>query len=212
MRVWECMMVTVAYVYMEILRGSALLDSLILQIRLSHNSRTNIILAFLRLFAKQNLKHMNMEMRVIKSPKGDKVKFAIWHGGRKHVAQLRTAKAAVANMIKGLLVGWQYKMRAVYAHFPINIIIAGDAQSAEVRNFLGCKQVFRVSMRKGVTIKEDKTAKDTVLVEGNDLDEVSQSAADLHGACLPAIRRFDIRKFLDGVYCQEKTTIVKEDE
>lgn len=47
---------------------------------------------------------MNMDMRVIKSPKGNKVKFAIWHGGRKHVAQLRTAKAAVSNMIKvGLL-------------------------------------------------------------------------------------------------------------
>lgn len=153
-----------------------------------------------------------MEMRVIKSPKGNKVKFAIWHGGRKHVAQLRTAKAAVANMIKGLLVGWQYKMRAIYAHFPINIIIAGDNKSAEIRNMLGCKQVFRVAMREGVTIKEDKNAKDTVLVEGSDLDQVSQSAADLHGACLPAIRRFDIRKFLDGVYCQEKTTIVKEDE
>ena len=81
----------------------------------------------------QNLKHMNMEMRVVKSPKGNKVKFAVWHGGRKHVAQLRTAKAAVANMIKGLTVGWQYKMRAVYAHFPINVIIAGDGTSAEIR-------------------------------------------------------------------------------
>jgi hypothetical protein len=81
----------------------------------------------------QNLKHMNMEMRVIKSPKSTKVKFAVWHGGRKHVAQLRTAKAAVSNMIKGLTVGWQYKMRAVYAHFPINVIIAGDAQSVEIR-------------------------------------------------------------------------------
>jgi large subunit ribosomal protein L9e len=76
---------------------------------------------------------MNMEIRVVKSPKGSKVKFAVWHGGRKHVAQLRTAKAAVANMIKGLTVGWQYKMRAVYAHFPINVIIADDGRSAEIR-------------------------------------------------------------------------------
>lgn len=74
-----------------------------------------------------------MEMRVVKSPKGHKVKFSIWHGARKHLAQLRTAKAAVANMIKGLCVGWQYKMRAVYAHFPINIIVAGDGKSAEIR-------------------------------------------------------------------------------
>jgi len=84
-------------------------------------------------FTLQNLKHMNMEIRVVKSPKGSKVKFAVWHGGRKHVAQLRTAKAAVSNMIKGLTYGWQYKMRAVYAHFPINVIIADDARSAEIR-------------------------------------------------------------------------------
>lgn len=110
---------------------------------------------------------------------------------------------------QGLTIGWQYKMRAVYAHFPINVIIAGDGRSAEIRNMLGCKQVFKVAMRNGVTIKEDTTAKDTVLVEGSDIDEVSQSAADLHGACLPAIRRFDIRKFLDGIYCQEKSSIIK---
>jgi large subunit ribosomal protein L9e len=76
---------------------------------------------------------MNMEMRVVKSPKSSKVKFAVWHGGRKHVAQLRTAKASVSNMIKGLTLGWQYKMRAVYAHFPINVIIAGDGKAAEIR-------------------------------------------------------------------------------
>lgn len=67
-------------------------------------------------------------------------------------------------------------------------------------------------MREGVTVKEDKANKDTILIEGSDLDEVSQSAADIHGACLPAIRRFDIRKFLDGIYVQEKGTIVKVEE
>lgn len=77
------------------------------------------------------------------------------------------------------------------------------------RNMLGCKQVFKVAMRSGVTVREDKSTKDTILVEGSDLDEVSQSAADLHGACLPAIRRFDIRKFLDGIYVQQKGTIVQ---
>lgn len=74
---------------------------------------------------------------------------------------------------------------------------------------LGCKQVFRVDMREGVIVKEDKATKDTILVEGSDLDEVSQSAADIHGACLPAIRRFDIRKFLDGIYVQQKGSIVQ---
>lgn len=107
-----------------------------------------------------------MDIRLIKGPQGDKVKFIVWHGSRKHVACLRTASAIVNNMIKGVTVGFQYKMRAVYAHFPINIIIAGDGKSAEIRNFLGEKRVRRVQMLDGVTIKDDKAQKDQVLVEG----------------------------------------------
>lgn len=98
--------------------------------------------------------------------KGNKIKFIVWHGARKHLACLRTAKAAVANMIKGVTIGFQYKMRAVYAHFPINMIIAGDNKSVEIRNFLGEKRVRKVIMQEGVTIKEDKAQKDQVLVEG----------------------------------------------
>ena len=155
----------------------------------------------------QALKHMNMDVRLIKGPKGQKIKFIIWHGGRKHVACLRTAQASVSNMIKGVTVGFQYKMRAVYAHFPINLIIAGDKKSVEIRNFLGEKRVRHIDMLEGVTIQEDKAQKDQVLVEGNDIELVSQSAALLHGATL--VKNKDIRKFLDGIYCTGKETIVK---
>ncbi|SPO30357.1 probable RPL9A - ribosomal protein L9.e [Ustilago trichophora] len=155
----------------------------------------------------KSLKHMNLDARLIKSPAGNKIKFIVWHAGRKHAACLRTAQACVANMIKGVTVGFQYKMRAVYAHFPINIIIAGDKKSAEIRNFLGEKRVRNIVMLEGVTIQEDKAQKDQVLVEGNDIDLVSQSAALLHGATL--VRNKDIRKFLDGIYCTGKDTVVK---
>ncbi|KAE8214495.1 hypothetical protein CF327_g2130 [Tilletia walkeri] len=155
----------------------------------------------------KDVRHMQMDIRLIKGPKGQKLKFIVWHGGRKHVACLRTAKAVFANMITGVTVGFRYKMRAVYAHFPINIIVAGDGRSAEIRNFLGEKRVRNVQMRKGVTISEDKAQKDQVLVEGNDIEEVSQSAADLHGQCL--VKNKDIRKFLDGIYCSAKGAIVQ---
>ncbi|WFD29220.1 hypothetical protein MSPP1_000226 [Malassezia sp. CBS 17886] len=147
---------------------------------------------------------MAMDIRLVKGPKGDKVKFIVWHGGRKHLACLRTAQAVVANMIKGVTVGFQYKMRAVYAHFPINLIIAGDNKSVEIRNFLGEKRVRKVDMAPGVTIQDDKAQKDQVLVEGvrvtrripclfqNDIDAVSQCAALLHGVTL--VRNKDIRK------------------
>merc|ERR1712157_403180 len=155
----------------------------------------------------KSLKHMNLDARIIKSPAGQKIKFIVWHAARQHAACLRTAQACVANMIKGVTVGFQYKMRAIYAHFPINIIIAGDKKSAEIRNFLGEKRVRNIQMLEGVTIQEDKAQKDQVLVEGNDIDLVSQSAALLHGATL--VRNKDIRKFLDGIYCTGKATVVK---
>ncbi|CAO1636680.1 unnamed protein product [Parajaminaea phylloscopi] len=158
----------------------------------------------------KHVKHMAMDVRHIKSPKGDKIKFIVWHGGRKHLACLRTAKAVFANMIKGVTVGFQYKCRAVYAHFPINMIVSGDKLSVEIRNFLGEKRVRHVQMRKGVTIRDDPAQKDQVLVEGNDIEEVSQSAADLHGQCL--VKEKDLRKFLDGIYTAEKTSVVVTEE
>ncbi len=87
------------------------------------------------------------------------------------------------------------------------MIIAGDGKSVEIRNFLGEKKVRKVEMRKGVSIKEDKAQKDQVLVEGNDIDEVSQSAADMHGVCL--VKNKDIRKFLDGLYVSAKGPVVQ---
>ena len=115
---------------------------------------------------KKDLRHIALDLRLVKGPKGDKIKFIVWHAGRRHAACLRTAQAIVNNMIKGVTLGYQYKMRAVYNHFPINLILAPDGKSLEIRNFLGEKRVRHVKMAEGVVIKDDKNQKDQVLVEG----------------------------------------------
>lgn len=45
----------------------------------------------------------------------------IHHGNRKNVATLRTVRTLINNLIIGVTKGFKYKMRYVYAHFPINV-------------------------------------------------------------------------------------------
>jgi len=111
-------------------------------------------------------------------------------------------------MITGVTTGFLYTMRAVYAHFPINCIIQDGGKAVEIRNFLGEKTVRHVPMLEGVTISESKAQKDEYILEGNDVQNVSQSAASIQGAC--RVRNKDIRKFLDGIYVSEKARVVQD--
>jgi large subunit ribosomal protein L9e len=105
-------------------------------------------------------------------------------------------------MITGVTKGFLYKMRTVYAHFPINCIIQDNGRVVEIRNFLGEKIVRHVNMLEGVSVEESKTQKDELILTGNDIDMVSQSAASIQGSC--RVRNKDIRKFLDGIYVSER--------
>ena len=75
------------------------------------------------------------------------------NGDRKHVAALRTVKSLVSNMVTGVTKGFKYKMRYVYAHFPINVnVVEKEGEKfVEIRNFLGDKLVRMVPVREGVT-------------------------------------------------------------
>ena len=59
-------------------------------------------------------------------------------------------------------------------------------------NFIGEKIVRRVTMLEGVTVEISKNQKDELLLTGNSLQNVSQSAADIQQIC--RVRNKDIRK------------------
>jgi large subunit ribosomal protein L9e len=161
------------------------------------------------------------------------INIELHHGSRKNVATLRTVRSIINNLIIGVTKGYKYKMRYVYAHFPINVNLEKQAEtglweveiryvtlrnrwcgrvwkSTDVhnRNFLGEKIVRRITLQPGVDVEASKTTKDELQLTGNDLENVSQSAADIQQAC--RVRNKDIRKFLDGLYVSERTNIEVE--
>ena len=137
-----------------------------------------------------------------------KLVFTMFFSSRKRLSCLRTCESHISNLFDGVTKGFRYKMRAVYAHFPVNINIDGKGAKVEIRNFLGEKRTRTCHMLEGVKIARDDTVKDCLVLEGNDIDNVSKSAALIHMSCL--VKRKDIRKFLDGFYVSEKGVINDE--
>merc|ERR1712117_145454 len=155
----------------------------------------------------KSFKHLAVD---ISMPDKRTVRVEKWFGKKKELAAVRTVCSHITNLINGVTKGYKYKMRAVYAHFPINCAITEGDSLVEVRNFLGEKFVRKVRMHDGVKCENSKEQKDELLLTGNSLEAVSQSAALIQQST--TVKNKDIRKFLDGLYVSEKTTVVKEEE
>ncbi len=119
----------------------------------------------------KSFSHMSIEMTKVGT---NKIRIDIWFATRKQGAYLRTVMGHLKNMFKGVTYGYLFKMKAVYAHFPINMAMTEDNTVVDIRNFLGEKFTRRIRMRSGVTCTPTGS-KDEIKVEGNDLELVSQS-------------------------------------
>lgn len=152
---------------------------------------------------KRSFRHLAVEVDRIGK---NKLRVRKWFGIRKELASIRTVCSHIDNMIKGVTKGYRYKMRSVYAHFPINIALQEKNTLVEIRNFLGEKYIRRVQLPGGVTAVMSTVQKDELIIDGNDVELVSQAAARIQQST--TVKNKDIRKFLDGIYVSEKTTIV----
>ena len=78
----------------------------------------------------RNFKHLNLDFDLITDEDNGKQKLKIdaWFGSRKTSAAIRTALSHVENLITGVTKGYHYKMRFVYAHFPINASITNTSK------------------------------------------------------------------------------------
>ena len=112
---------------------------------------------------------------------------------RKEKAMLGTWRAHISNMVKGVTEGFEYKLKMVFAHFPVKLSVKGS--DLVIENFLG-ERLPRRARLLGDT-KAD-ISDQIVTLTGLDKEAVGQSAANMERAT--AIKGFDPRVFQDGFY------------
>lgn len=116
---------------------------------------------------------------------------------KKEAALVGTVTSHIRNMIIGVTKGFTYKLKIVFSHFPISIKVKDD--TVLIENFTGER-----SPRKAKIIGDVKvlTKGDDVIVQGVNLEDVSQTAANIQNAT--KVKKKDPRVFLDGIYVYER--------
>jgi len=122
---------------------------------------------------------------------------------KKEAALVGTVRSHIQNMIKGVTKGFTYKLKIVFSHFPITVKI--KEKTLTIENFTGERNPRKAKIMGDtkVTVKGDD-----IIVQGINLEDVSQTAANIQNAT--KIRRKDPRVFLDGIYVYEKHEGIQE--
>jgi len=143
----------------------------------------------------EDLSHMTVEL----DTKNGKVVIRSAGSKKRERAIMGTAAAHIANMVKGVTKGFSYRLKIVYAHFPVTVKVSEKEKRVSIENFGGEKTPRFASIVGDVSVK---VSGDEVIVEGTRLDEVSRTASNIEEAT--RIREKDQRVFLDGIYVFQK--------
>lgn len=135
--------------------------------------------------------HVNMEV------KDGKVRVVPFTNRKKDRVSSNTVSSIVRNMVTGVTKGYTYKLKVVFAHFPVTVKVKGDRVSVE--NFVGERSARVTEIVGDCKVSVDG---DDIIIKGVSLEDVGQTSANLEQAT--KIKRKDQRIFLDGIYVYEK--------
>ena len=127
---------------------------------------------------KRNFDHNNITV----SKDDDEVTVSVAFPNKKDKAMVGTIRSHITNMIYGVKHGFTYKMKIVYAHFPMTVKVKGKLVTID--NFLG--------------ERSPRTAK----IIGVNKEHVGQTMANIEQAT--KIKGRDPRIFQDGIYLVDK--------
>ena len=116
---------------------------------------------------------------------------------KKEASLVGTIYSHIQNMITGVAKGFSYKLKIVFSHFPISVKVQG--KTIAIENFTGERRARRVKMIGDVKVKVQS---EDIVVEGINLEDVSQTAANIEQAT--KVKKKDPRVFLDGIYVYER--------
>jgi large subunit ribosomal protein L6 len=116
---------------------------------------------------------------------------------KKKLAVVGAVRSHIKNMMTGVTKGFTYKLKIVYAHFPMTVKVT-DGEIV-VENFGGERMPRKMKVLGEVKVA---VSGDDILVKGINLEDVSQVAANIQQGTL--IKNKDPRVFLDGIYIYEK--------
>ncbi len=116
---------------------------------------------------------------------------------KKESALVGTIYSHIQNMITGVTKGYTYKLKIVFSHFPISVKLEG--KNLVIENFTGERKARYTKLLGNVKVK---IATDDIIISGINLEEVSQTAANIEQ--ISRVKGKDVRVFLDGLYVYER--------
>jgi large subunit ribosomal protein L6 len=116
---------------------------------------------------------------------------------KKEASLVGTINSHIQNMITGVEKGFLYRLKIVFSHFPISVKV--QDKFVLIENFTGERQARKAKIIGDVKVKVES---EDVTVEGINLEDVSQTAANIEQAT--KVKKKDPRVFLDGIYVYEQ--------
>jgi|SRR3989344_8023907 len=143
-----------------------------------------------------NEKRFNDPKVIIKKDSG-KLILTAKQSNRNSKKILKTFRAHINNIIRGLTKNYIYKLKVCSGHFPMSVSVSGN--KVVIKNFFAEKIPREAKILKNVDVKINS---DIITVFGVDKELVGQTAANIEQAC--RITNKDRRVFMDGIYIISK--------
>lgn len=118
---------------------------------------------------------------------------------KKEKKVINSITSHIKNMIKGVIVGYEYKLQICSIHFPITVNIDKQNKLLIIKNFLGESKDRTVKLLPNVEVNIEG---DIISVKAIDKEAAGQQAANIEMAT--RIRARDRRVFQDGIWIIKK--------